>query len=425
MRDILDIELEATNGDAIGLSTAEIRGLMETEFESAQREKQPAALMRVKIERFERLAPTPERRRVVLTSLLDAMRALPRAGDLFASREGDDLVVLLPRTPPESAELIARQSIESARKLSVPGATAEQRASLCRASLCIGLAYAQTDLDLYFDTLLQVAEEGLAVASGCGGETFIHTELYGLFQRQVERVRGPRPPPVKATGTTSAKTPASAVTAPTPSRSPSAAPLLAPSTTPLQSDRSVAHNATSTASATHAPSDLVASNGVAAESLAASEAAALFTGGEPLNGIANDPVLAASIKSAFAAESRAPGTAGSTDDLESRVLALARSWAEDALAKAMKRSDARHRSEIELYERRIQKLAQALGETEDELRRIARLKSIDPGVASAYRSVQGLAREESAYATKLSLLAKILQANLDLRAKLAAAPAAS
>jgi len=106
------------------------------------------------------------------------------------------------------------------------------------------------------------------------------------------------------------------------------------------------------------------------------------------------------------------------------VLELSRAWAEDALGEVMKRAEERHRSEIDLYERRLQKLTQALSATEEELRRIANLKAIDPGVASAYRTVQGLDQSENQYSTKLSLLAKLLQANLELRAQLGgAAPA--
>jgi GGDEF domain-containing protein len=385
-------------------SATEVRGWMEVEFEQAQRERTPAALMRVRVEGFDRLAPRRERRRVVLSSVLEGVRASPRGGDILACRDGDDLIVLLPGTSPEAAELIARQSIERARKLALPDAAAPQRASLC-----IGLAYVQNDLDLYFDTLLQVAEEGLAVASNSGGERFIHTQLYGLFQRQVERVRGPRAPrsaaPPKPLGV-----PTKAAALPSP---PVATAALAPAAIP-------APNVIPTPAAISAPV-VTSAPTVIPEPTVIGENPGLGGKEVALNGVPSvesivaDPLFEARIKDAFAAQ--APGPKSSVD-LERRVLELSRAWAQDALAVMMKRAEDRHTSEIDLYERRIQKLAQALSETEEELRRIANLKAVEPGVASAYRSVQGLDQAENQYAAKLSLLSKILQANLELRAKL-------
>jgi GGDEF domain-containing protein len=403
MREIMDSELEPALGHASNPSTAEVRGWMEHEFEQAQRDRTPAALLRVRVEGFDRLAPRPERRRTVLTTVLDLLRDSPRAGDLLACREGDDLIVLLPGTAPEAAELIARQSIERARKLALPGSETPQRASLC-----IGLAHVQSDLDLYFETLLQVAEEGLVVASSSGGERFVHTQLYGLFQRQVERARGPRaarpagplkplalaPQPAIAAknGTT--------VTAP-----PSSPPIEKPA---LNGAAPAVHAAPAAdGGAEHAPE----LNG----------AAPAVNGVEPVASVAADALFEARIKSVFAADTRG---ANPSAEIERRVLELSRAWAQDALAQMLKRVEERHQSEIDLYERRIQKLAQALDATEEDLRRIANLKAIDPGVASAYRSVQGLDRNESQYAAKLSLLSKLLQANLELRAQLGgAAPA--
>jgi GGDEF domain-containing protein len=395
MREIMDSELEPALEHSTKHSAADVRGWMEREFEEAQRERAPAALMRLRVEGFERIAPRPDRRRVVLSTLLEGVRAAPRAGDLFALREGDDLIVLLPGTAPEAAEVIARQSIERARKLALPGAPAPERASLC-----IGLAHAQNDLDLYFETLLQVAEEGLAVASQSGGETCVHTQLYGLFQRQIERVRGPRAPrsaapPKYASAPQPTATLGAASVAPHTSASPNGSmPALEPSTT---------RSFTEPAPIEHRASNGVALNGAATNGL---EASALFE---------------ARILSAFTEDTRGQS---SPEEIERRVLELSRAWADEALGDVMKRTEERHRSEIDLYERRLQKLTQALSATEEELRRIANLKAIDPGVASAYRTVQGLDQSENQYSTKLSLLAKLLQANLELRAQLGgAAPA--
>jgi Mrp family chromosome partitioning ATPase len=77
--------------------------------------------------------------------------------------------------------------------------------------------------------------------------------------------------------------------------------------------------------------------------------------------------------------------------------------------------EAAHRHEVDLLERRIAKLTALLSQTEADLSRIASSKNIDSGLASIYRSVQGLSSEAEALALKRDLMGKIFQANLDLK----------
>jgi len=88
-------------------------------------------------------------------------------------------------------------------------------------------------------------------------------------------------------------------------------------------------------------------------------------------------------------------------------------------AVAEKRSESAHRREVDLLERRIVKLTQLLAQTEADLRRIASMKNVDLGIASIYRSVQGLSLEEEARTFKKSLMKQIFQANLELRTAMA------
>lgn len=88
-------------------------------------------------------------------------------------------------------------------------------------------------------------------------------------------------------------------------------------------------------------------------------------------------------------------------------------------------SEAEHNRQIDLLERRIAKLTKALEMTEAELRRIAAMKSIDLGVASIYRSVQGLSPEEECLALKKELMKQIFTANLDLRHTIERGPSGS
>ena len=75
-------------------------------------------------------------------------------------------------------------------------------------------------------------------------------------------------------------------------------------------------------------------------------------------------------------------------------------------------SDAARTAQLE---RRIDKLLKLVQQTEDELRRVSRMKAIDPGQASIYRNVQGLDDLDDQYEVKAELLGAIFEANLQLR----------
>jgi hypothetical protein len=73
------------------------------------------------------------------------------------------------------------------------------------------------------------------------------------------------------------------------------------------------------------------------------------------------------------------------------------------------------RERIDLLERRLAKLTHLLGVTEEELQRVASMKGIDLGIASIYRSVQGLSEEAANREKKIEMMKTIFQANLELR----------
>ncbi len=91
---------------------------------------------------------------------------------------------------------------------------------------------------------------------------------------------------------------------------------------------------------------------------------------------------------------------------------------EKKLGEVFDRLVGRLKSDYEdLLERRIEKLNKALSETENALRHMAQMKSIDPGIASIYRTVQGLALDEDNYERKKELLAIVFLENLQLQHK--------
>lgn len=70
---------------------------------------------------------------------------------------------------------------------------------------------------------------------------------------------------------------------------------------------------------------------------------------------------------------------------------------------------------VDQLERRIKKLTRSLETTEDALRRVSLLSEHDPGIASIFRTVQGLTVEDPAWENKQSLLGAIFEANLELQ----------
>ena len=85
-------------------------------------------------------------------------------------------------------------------------------------------------------------------------------------------------------------------------------------------------------------------------------------------------------------------------------------------------SEAEYQQHIDILERRVAKLTRQLEQTEATLRRIAAMKNLDSGIASVYRTVQGLSEEEEARAYKRTLLREIFQSNLELKTAMARLP---
>ncbi len=102
-------------------------------------------------------------------------------------------------------------------------------------------------------------------------------------------------------------------------------------------------------------------------------------------------------------------------DLETLTDGLVPSASEPMAVASPAGSEEAHRRQVDLLERRIAKLTKLLRQSEENLRRMAALKNIDPGIASMYRGIQGLSPGEDAWAFKKQLMTKIFQANLELK----------
>lgn len=100
------------------------------------------------------------------------------------------------------------------------------------------------------------------------------------------------------------------------------------------------------------------------------------------------------------------------DSLEKQILELAIKELYEERRKAVAAQMAEHRRQTDMLEKRIAKLTSILGVTEEELKRVMAMKSIDPGVASIFRTVQGLSSEESQAETKKAMMSEIFKQNM-------------
>lgn len=100
-----------------------------------------------------------------------------------------------------------------------------------------------------------------------------------------------------------------------------------------------------------------------------------------------------------------------TLDQEREILAFANRAVVGELDRAVPEAD----GEVVLLERRISKLTQSLGSMEEKVRELAKLKEGDGGIASVYRSVQGLSELDEGAGHKRGLLHDIFVANQELK----------
>lgn len=102
--------------------------------------------------------------------------------------------------------------------------------------------------------------------------------------------------------------------------------------------------------------------------------------------------------------------------LEESVIALALESVRRERAGVQSEQSAEFDQRVELFERRIAKLGELLEQSEHALAELARLKDVDPGIESIYRTVQGLARGDPRARAKQAVLVQLFEANLALKA---------
>lgn len=335
-----------------GLFTpVEVEELMRVEFARSVRHKYPVVCMALGIDRLGQLSDLYgyESKEEILRALLGVLRAETRDSDFLCLRQDDRLIAMFPHTPPELGSFLARRLIAAIKKQRF-----ERDGRSLRVSLSIGIAHNRHEKAISFETLVRVAEEGLTVADAAGGDRYVETELYQLFEKKRRQQELDKERRELYDGLIAALPRA-----------------------PLQA----------IAGMPPAPGDKLSDNLL-----------------EILRslGIEVDP------KQPLDREQIAQAIARLADQRVPEPVADGQN--DGDLLEA--------RRTIDNLERRIAKLSHVLGVTEEELKRIAAMKNIELGVASIYRTVQGLSDDSAEKEKKKEMMKTIFQANFELKKRL-------
>jgi len=372
------------------LAPDELRGHMEGRFSWAVGRGHAVCALAcdpIGLEGLERKNPgiTPR----VLGALVLALGPAFRASEAIVHSDEGRLVVLLVGPDPMRMEAACREWVASAKELRVDGV-----AGPLRMSLTIGYGVTQPGKRLFLDTLIQVAREGLRVARSRGPGACVHTLLYDFLQDRFEWERG---------------TEGIAVTASAP------LPPGAPAREPGMDDELPEIAAARPGILEPSPQHLTPGDELRDQRVSVPPPSGLAPMQE--SALTDPERRKRELTEALDAQRR------ENDALRARLQAL-ETWdppcggVSRGTQESMAATTGSEQDRIELLERRLAKLRLSLAEAEAHLARALRATCVDSGIASTYRTVQGLDADAPHRALKAALMEKIVAANLELHERL-------
>lgn len=152
-------------------SLTQIRHLMRVEFSRAQRYGYPVSCLVGSIDRLENLRDLYgyEFRETVLADVIDLLQNATRTCDYLGRLIDDRLMGILPHTTREGAEVTARRLIAATRGLSF-----EAEGHRVALTMSVGISHFENDNTMFFDSLVEAAENGLVEAAEAGGDRFVY-----------------------------------------------------------------------------------------------------------------------------------------------------------------------------------------------------------------------------------------------------------
>ena len=343
----------------------EVKHLMWVEYERSRRYAYPVACMYVSVDHLDSLRTVHglDSADTIYEQVLALMKAETRASDFMGCLDDGRVLAIFPQVSARDGNELAERLLERARGLEF-----ETQGVRLKITLSIGLSHSQRERMVSFDTLVKVAEEGLVVADNGGGDRFVETELYELYERCQEEVQAARE-----------TSPAGQVIA----------------TEGEEFERAAASFAEEIV--TRALERLEGKlQGIELSGVEADAQQPPVSPAEPI--VVHEPVIDD--------EAIAREIALREEELQRKV--------EDEKA-ALAEREGIYKREIDNLQRRIKKLSESLGVTEEELKRAYKLKSVDQGLSSIYRDVQGLSPDDNNFEVKRDLMSAIFNANMDLQ----------
>ena len=369
------------------VSTRNIRARMECELSGRDASSPPACILCVQIESLH-LIEGMYGEAVSRRLLDDAMNVVERrcraAAPLGLVDQGQ-LLIMLRRTTLADALRFAGQLLRDIERIDV-------RVPKTRLSIAasIGVAHTAHARSYAFATLVEVAREGCQVASAAGASQFIHTELYELIEPNAPQVR---------VASDAKRRPGSSIEQPAKQNNVREAP-------PENPDPVVDRDGFETVVPAGPCSSETAPVPIATRPRETKPSPQR----SPARVEGREGVLVQMLDEAFASYD-----AGGNNlrQLEEQVMQSVQRWLQEqhgvpANTQALTR-------EVDTLRRRLRKLTSSLEETERELARVQALEPVEEGVASQFRTVQGLSSKDAQFELKRELMSKILEANLALR----------
>ncbi|MAE46188.1 MAG: hypothetical protein CMJ86_04770 [Planctomycetes bacterium] len=146
---------------------AQIQHLIRVEFHRAQRYGYPLSCLMVGVDRLNQLRDLYgyDSKEAVIEEVIEILKRETRASDFLGRLADDRLLVVVPHTSLEGAQRMVDRLLTAARQLEFESEGRKMDVSL---SAGIGSTRGGDDV-LFFDALLEAAENGLQVAQAAGG----------------------------------------------------------------------------------------------------------------------------------------------------------------------------------------------------------------------------------------------------------------
>ncbi len=148
-------------------SLAQIQHLMRVEFNRAQRYAYPISCMMVAVDRLGYLRDLYgySVKEVILEKVIELVKSETRSSDFLGRLPDDRLLAVVPHTGGDGLAILAERLLVGARTLDFQAGD-----RTLGVTLSVGFSYSEGDETMFFDALLESADDALVDAQTQGGD---------------------------------------------------------------------------------------------------------------------------------------------------------------------------------------------------------------------------------------------------------------